>query len=186
MPKLSSYDIITALTGYYLPAFTTAGNKRWLATQSFFPYTLAQSAVAVSGTATTAEEAYATITVPAGVPGPNGSLIIDTLWTMTSGADDKTTRTRWSTITGTAFSAVINTTIATLRDIRVIQNRNSASSQVAGPAALVGGVGSSADAVVTGAVVTTAATTLVISGQKETAGNTLTLERYSVLVMYGA
>ena len=186
MPKLDSYDVITALTGYYIPVFTSAANKRALATQSFFPYTLAQSAVAVSGTATTAEEAYATITVPAGAMGASGRLLVDTLWTMTSSGNNKTLRTRFSTITGTAFSAVVLTTTATIRDLRVIANRNSQSSQVAMADTLDGGVGTSSAAVVTGAVVTSAATTLVISGQKASAGETLTLEAYSVLVMYGA
>ena len=144
---------------------------------------LGASAVAVSVTAVTTEETLATITVPANMMGANGQIEVITLWTMTNGADDKIPRIR---LGGTAFFSYTATTIATLQSYCRIANRNNASSQVSmtNVSTFSGGFGTSASAVVTGAVATgTANRDITITGQKETAGDTLTLESYIVKLM---
>lgn len=142
---------------------------------------LAASAVAVSAPANTSENILATITIPAGAMGLNGILRITTQWTMTSSGNTKTPRIRLGGIGGTVFLAQTHTTTVTSHDQRQIHNRNSAASQVCQPALSGnGGWAISAQAVTTGTVNTAAAQDLVITGQKDTAGETITLEAYSV------
>lgn len=151
------------------------------------PYVIAQSAVAVSAGAVTTEEVLATITVPAGAIGPNGQLQIHTVWTMTNGANNKITRARLGGIAGTAYLSLTHTTIATFFRSIFVNNVNSASSQkstwIAGSAA---SNGTSASALTTSAVDTSAAFDIVLTGQKAVAGEVITLESYQVLVCYGA
>ena len=72
--------------------------------------------------------------------------------------------------------------------IFIISNRNSASSQYGGVIAnpTTGAWGQSAAAGTTSAVDTTAETTIVITGQKALGSETLTLERYTSELTYGA
>lgn len=151
------------------------------------PYVLAQSASPVSGAADTAENTLATITVPANAMGPNGSLRIWTSWTFTNGADDKIIRARFSGAAGTIYTTNTLTTTLSTRTVFEISNRNATNSQVGSCSSSASAFGAnSANALVTSTVDTTAATTIVITGQKETGGDTLTLERYLVEVLYGA
>lgn len=151
---------------------------------------LAQSAVAVSGAADTNENTLATIPVPANAMGPNGTLRIWTSWTYTNSANVKTIRVRFSGAAGTQFFSRGETTTAIANNVTTISNRNATNSQVSGGTAngtlTVTGLGTSTGAIVTGAVDTTVATTLVITGQKALDSETLTLERYLVEVLYGA
>lgn len=139
---------------------------------------LGASAVAVSGAADTAENILATVNVPAGAMGLNGILRVYSLWTFTNGADDKICRVRLGGIGGTAFGSTTATTSATLTDFRQIANRGAANSQVSTSSGVQ--FATSSGATVTGAIDTSAATTLVLTGQKETGANTLTLEAYTV------
>ena len=66
------------------------------------------------------------------------------------------------------------------RSCTEIRNRSSASSQIGGPSNIWGGLGLSTIANVTAAVNTGADVSLVITGQKAVAGDTLTLEGYTV------
>lgn len=152
---------------------------------SFAPYILGQSAVAVSGAGDTNENALATITVPANALGLNGTLKIWTQWTYTNSANAKTLRVRFSTISGTAFLSASTTTTATAQELTMISNRNAANSQVGGQAGVTWPAAST-NAVVTAAVDTTVATTIVITGQKVLGSETLTLERYICELLYGA
>lgn len=149
-------------------------------------YVLAQSSVAVTAPADTTEDTLATITIPAGAMGPNGRLRITTVWTITNSVNNKTLRIRLSGIGGTQFMNSIQTLVTTVRDQHEIQNRNSASSQLGWNAASSGGFGTSSNAVVTGAIDTSVQTTLVITGQKATSGEVLTLESYIVELFYAA
>ena len=146
---------------------------------------LGQSAVAVSNTAVTTEETLATIAVPANALGPNGRLRITTLWTMTNSANAKTPRVRFSGAAGTQYANFALTTSAGYHDQIVIANRNATNSQV-GPSSVINGhFGNGSGAPTTSAVDTTAATSVVISGQKALAGEVLTLESYLVELMPG-
>lgn len=140
---------------------------------------LGASAVAVSGAADTAENILATINVPAGAMGLNGKLRLYTLFTVTSSANNKTLRARLGGIGGTIFYGVTVTTTVTVTDQRIISNRGAANSQV-GPGDNSASFSQSNTVATTGAISTAAATTLVITGQKASAGETLTLEDYLV------
>jgi hypothetical protein len=139
---------------------------------------LASSAVAVSCPADTNEDVLATITVPGNSMGLNGSLRIWTLWTMTNSANNKTIRVRFSGANGAQYMVVTNTTTATYHAVTLLGNRGAANSQVGQMSN--GLIASSSGAVVTSAVDTTVDTTIVITGQKASAGETITLERYLV------
>lgn len=140
---------------------------------------LGASAVAVSGAADTNENTLATITIPAGAMGLNGLLRLKCWWTFTNSVNNKTLRARFSAIGGTVVSSFTGTTTASLPLTAEIQNRNSASVQLAAGWAHNGsGVGITSPQAL--AVDTTVATTLVLTGQKASAGETLTLEQYLV------
>jgi hypothetical protein len=143
------------------------------------PYLIAQSAVPVNGTNTANEEAYATVAIP--ILGANDRLIVTMAWTMTSSANSKTARIRWSTISGTAFmvmNAAIN--ISTLQSQTALANRNATNSQQVTSVSFMSTSAVHSPLVTTGAIDTSAATSLVLTGQKTTGTETLTLESYSV------
>jgi hypothetical protein len=142
---------------------------------------LGASGEAVSGAADTNENTLATVTIAAGLMGVNGIIRVETLWSFTNSVNNKNLRWRLGGIGGTAYLDATQTTTATYHDLRALRNRNSASSQVGWAAtATAGGHGASTSAVTTSSVNTAAATTLVITGQKASAGETLTLEAYTV------
>jgi hypothetical protein len=143
---------------------------------------LGASAVAFSNGATTTEDIFATINVPAGAMGLSGILRVLTAWSVTNSANNKTLSVRLGGIGGTAYFSSTYTTIASCIDLHCIQNRGAANSQVSfvqspSPA---GGLGAGAGALKTGAVDTSVAQTVVITGQKGLAGETITLESYIV------
>lgn len=141
---------------------------------------LAQSAVAATAPADTNENVLATIPVPGGAMGLNGRLLITTQWTITSSANNKILRVRFSGAAGTLFLNGTFTTSATARMQTEIANRNAANSQVGGSSLASGTWGGSTGAIVTAAVDTAADTTLVIAGTKASGAETITLESYSV------
>lgn len=143
------------------------------------------SAVAVSAPADTTEDTLATITIPANAMGANGRLRVSTFWSHTNSANNKTLRVRYSGASGTIFSTFTNTTTAAMRAQCEIVNRNATNSQVGGFNG-TGGFGSGAASLLTSSVDTTAATTVVITGQKASSGETLTLESYLVELIPGA
>lgn len=148
---------------------------------------LAKSGAAVNTPADTSEDTLATITIPANAMGANGFLRITTLWTFTSSGNNKTPRIRFSGAAGTIYMNPVFTATVGLAQMTVIANRGATNSQVGfASAATNGGLGvSSASANVTSSVDTTAATTVVITGQKASAGETLTLESYLVELLPG-
>lgn len=145
-----------------------------------------QSAVAVPLTGTASETALASVTIPAGAMGANGIIRVTALWTYTSNTNAKTLRVRFGNgLSGTAFQnhSTSNSTAA-IRTFTTIQNRNSASSQIAGMSS--GQFTASSTANVTGTIDTTAQQTITLSGLLGSAGDTITLESYLVEVLYAA
>jgi len=144
------------------------------------------SGASVSCAADTAENTLATITIPAGLMGANGILRVTTLWSWTNSANNKTTRVYFGAAGagtgGTLYMSTLYTTTTGTRDQRQIANRNSASSQVGGANGFMtaSGWGTTTGAVVTSTVNTGAASEVVFTGQKASAGETLTLESYLV------
>lgn len=138
---------------------------------------LARSAVAASVTGTAAETALATITIPAGLMGTNGQLRVTQLWTVTNSANTKTLRARFGGMSGIIYTNAPLTTSGCAQFLTQIRNRGAANSQVGGIS--TGYVATSGSAVVS-AVDTSQATTIVLSGQLASVGETITLESYSV------
>lgn len=151
-------------------------------------HTLAKSAVLneINNEGSTAEEALATVAIPAGAMGPNGILKVTALWSFTNSANDKTLRVRLGGILGSVFMARVLTTNLSEQTVTMIRNRNAQNSQVGFQTAAGTFFGPSSNNVVTAAVDTSAAVDLVISGQLETAAERVTLEAYQVEVLYGA
>jgi hypothetical protein len=141
---------------------------------------LGASAVAVPLTGGTSETTLATISVPAGAMGANGILQIRTLWSMTNNANNKTCRVRFSGAAGTQFIAAVLPSAASAQNLCIIQNRNSQSSQVGHTSGTFNTFNFNTGAITTASVDTSAATTIVISGQLASAADTVTLESYHV------
>lgn len=147
----------------------------------FSPIILGVSGVASSAGANTTENVLATVTIPAGMMGPNGLLRIYSLWSYTNSANNKTLRIRLGGAGGTQALAITQTTSTHMSDIRFIQNANAQNVQVfhdRGSIPVGGGTASGTN--VSAAIDTSAATTLVFTGQKASSGETLTLSSYLV------
>jgi len=145
--------------------------------------TIAQSSGALTVPADTTEDTLVSVTIPAGRMGPNGRLRTWVLWSSTNSANNKTGRVKFN---GTSFGTIAWTANATFIDQRALGNRNSQSSQVATPTGTSGGVGATTALAVTMAVDTSVDTTLTITGQKASAGESLVLESYIIELLYGA
>jgi hypothetical protein len=144
---------------------------------------LDRSAVPVLCPADTTEDILATITIPAGAMGANGRIRITHEWSWTNDANAKTCKVRFGGAAGTAYHSSSLTTQTPMKVTTEIANRNSASSQF-GSSLVLFGVTGITSLTTTSAVDTTAATTIVITGQKAASGDTLTLESYLVELMY--
>jgi hypothetical protein len=147
---------------------------------------LAASAVAAHHTGDTLETALATIAIPAGAMGPNGALRITAVFSHTNSANNKTLRVRLGGMSGAAFMNYSNSANASQMTQRIIQNRNSQALQVSGSAGIANAVAPNTGSPATGAIDTSVAQDLVISGQLANAGETVTLESYLVELAYGA
>lgn len=141
--------------------------------------------VAVSGTpatvtGTTAETTLATVTIPAGVLGANGRVIVSALWSLSSSINLRTPRVRFG---GSVFAAAaVSTLAAAVRVGAEIQNAGSAGAQVAfaAGAALLE---VSTDSNVVGSVDTSVDQVLVLSGQVALAAEFVRLEAYTVEIL---
>ncbi len=142
---------------------------------------LAQSSVPLTVPADATEDTMVSVTLPGGTLGPNGQLRVTTVWSSTSSGNSKTGRVKHNTgALGTfAWSAS-----AGYRDQRFLGNRNSQSSQVLGPGGNAGGFAASSSAPATTAINTASDTTINITGQKASSGESLVLESYLIEVLY--
>lgn len=148
------------------------------------PRIIAKSAVAAVSPSDTVENALATITVPAGSMGPNGVLRITSVWSVTNNANVKTARIRLGGPAGTIYAAPALASMVSLHDVRTIMNRNSESSQIGGNGGTAS-YGVTTNSVVTSAIDTSAATTIVFTAQKATGADVMILESYIVELIPG-
>lgn len=141
---------------------------------------LASSAVGVTHTGDTNETVLATVTIPAGIMGLNGALRITATWSTPGGSgNNKIIRVRLGGISGSGFMATTITTALSYEEAsRILKNRNSATSQICRQAG--SGAGSSTSAVTTISVDTSVAQDLVFTAQLASAGESITLEQYTV------
>lgn len=147
--------------------------------------TIALAAPGTVLTGTTSETTLATITIPAGVLGPNGQLQVDALFSYTASTNTKTPRIKFG---GTAFYApaiAVGSQVGVGVSLR-IANRASVSSQVGISPAVLAGVGVATAGPVTASVNTAASVTLLITGQLALGTESITLESYSVRSTYSA
>lgn len=141
---------------------------------------LAQSAVPSSVTGTISQTALASLTIPGNAIGPNGSLRITTLWTVTNNSD---TKSIGATFGGTVFMNKSLTTSDSFQAQTIIRNRGVTNSQVSSSPSAVADYGSSGANTQTGTVDTTQNQTLNITGTLGTSSDTITLESYTVEVL---
>lgn len=138
--------------------------------------TIAQSAVAVSHTGDLTETTLATVTIPGGSMGPNGSLFVETLFGKT-GTTAASIRIK---LNGTAVRAQSTGGDASANTAVRVWNRNSQSSQISfNTAAVYTTSGSTTNAT---AIDTSADVTLTITAQLGLAGDSITLEAYTARV----
>lgn len=141
--------------------------------------TLAQSGASVSCDGTTNENILGTYTLPAGTMGANDIIEIDSLWTYTNSANNKLVFHRFG---GTDFLAPTLTTSARSQLKCIIRAANSVSAQIGHVPTVVTPYGSSGVSAVSGTVNTANNVTISIVGQKASAGETLTLLGYSIIL----
>jgi hypothetical protein len=145
------------------------------------PVLLFGSAAAVPLTGNTAETALRTVPILAGLMGLNGGIEVRHTWSYTNSANAKTMRVRHGGIGGTQFFNRGDTTTASSGFITRFRNRGSAASQV-GSLTAAGGA-PSATGLPTGAIDSTVAQDLVVSGQLAVGTETLTLEMLEVWLL---
>lgn len=132
--------------------------------------------------ADTTEDTLATVTIPANAMGANGQVRITTFWRCNNSVNVKTVRVHFSGFVGAVIQTFTLTSKTGAQITTVLANKNATNSQSALGVAydltlnvIVDGGGN-----VVLAENTTAATTLVFTGQKATAGETLVLDHYTV------
>lgn len=137
-----------------------------------------------SVTGTTSETALRTTTIPANLLGINGGIYAMMTATQTNSGNNKTLRLRLGGISGTAFYNLAQSTISQWSSVCRFRNAGAANSQQSGsnPGATAG-LGALALAYVTGAVDTTAAQDVVVSGELATSGETFSLREYDLWVL---
>ena len=130
-------------------------------------------------TGSTSVVTLATITIPAGLLGANGKLKIYPLWSTTNNANVKTLRVVFG---GSALTTMTSQSVPNNSGLVIIRNINSESAQKTS-SGLVAGIGASFGSIASTTIDTTAATTLVISGQLAVGTDTLTLQDLFVEVV---
>lgn len=141
--------------------------------------------VGIIAPADSAENTLYTCRIPAGTLGPNGSLRIWTLWTLTNNPNTKNVRMKFGGRTFFASgSALAN--IAAWRMFWSVSNRNATNSQISfiGLGETPFGIGGAASNV-TANVDTSVAQDLVITCQKEVARDACVLDSVVVESLYG-
>lgn len=139
------------------------------------------SFVPVSCPVDVTEDTLATITIP--VLSATSIIRVYTFWTHTNSVNNKTLRVRFSGAAGTQYLAAVVTTTATSEVMTVIGNTGATNSQAGGMfSSVTSTFGTTTNGGVTSAVDTTAATSVVITGQKALNSETLTLTGYIVEV----
>ena len=147
------------------------------------PIVIWKASTPVSGGNDGNENTLATINIPANTIGPNGRVVVYTSWTVNNNANSKTARYRFSGTSGTAIMQKNLPSGVSANVVGFMANRNAANSQVGGE--LSGAIGVvSGNTLSTAAIDTTSASTIVITAQKSTGTDTMTLESGFAHVMY--
>lgn len=140
---------------------------------------IGSSAVAVTNGATVTEDTFVTTNLAAGAMGTNGLLRVKTWWTVTNSVNNKTMRVRFSGGAGTIAASYVVTTAPSLVMVTEIQNANATGAQMMANFGL-SSAGIGINNPQRPSIDTSVATSVVITGQKALAGETITLESYIV------
>ena len=169
----------TASGNVFVCVSNTVGAAVW----RHIPRMLGQSGTAIAHTGTTSETKIASVLVPAGAMGANGHLQIETAWSNTNNANNKTRVIRFGSgdnVSGTSFHGVVSTTNFMQSSQIMISNSTTSVQYGWYSTGLTGGPGNFAAAGVAGAIDTTAASYVVMSGILANSADTMTLLAYKV------
>lgn len=134
----------------------------------------------ISMTGSTAASTLATISIPAGAMGANGQIEIDSFWSGTNSGNNKTMRHVFG---GTNYLAQNFTTQLAWHALTTIWNTGATGTQKGSNNNTYGALSAALN---TSSVDTTGAVTVALTGQLADSSETLTLERYSVKLLYAA
>jgi Right handed beta helix region len=136
---------------------------------------IGKSNAAVANTGNTNENTLATISLPGvGAMGATGTLEIEAFFSYTNSANNKTLAVK---LGGTTVSSAVLTTTTRFRFYLTVGNRNATNSQVIG--SLIPGNSGTAG-LATAAIDTSGAVDVTLTAQLASAGETITLEYYTV------
>lgn len=152
--------------------------KMWQLSGGGIAIPIYRSAGIITCPVDTTEDILASIAIPAGLLGPSGILKLKAAFLFTNNANNKTFKVRLGGIGGTILVSNVLTTQVFLNFDLTIWNRGAQNSQAAFYNAWAGGGSSNASSagMTPAAIDTSAATTLVITGQKAVGSDSLTLE----------
>lgn len=142
----------------------------------------------VNGAGDATAQTMATITIPGGAVGPNGLMNVIAEWSYTNSVNVKTIRGKIGGTGGTTFMTTGPTTTLSVNQFKKIANVNSNSSQKFMVAGIIGIAASTANALATSAIDTSAAFTIVLEclWAGAVAAENITLESYFIDVVYSA
>jgi hypothetical protein len=147
---------------------------------------IASSTVPVLHTGTVDETVLATISLPANAMGPNGRIQMKVTWTYTGSVASKTPRVRFGGLLGTAFYDSTQTINECTVAVIGWTNRGVSNVQIGdAPITTASGVGSVISSPPIGAIDTTEAVDIVITGHLTDVTEIITLEQYLVELIYG-
>lgn len=159
------------------------GNSDASGTLAGVGISLAQSATAASVTGTTVETTLASVTVPGGLLGPSGVLVVSTLWSFTGSTNAKTFRNRFGSGFDLAASRQISSAPAISMQMQRMMFCRGLTSQLAFSAWADSGTNGSA--ATTGANNTAVDQLLTITAQLALGTETITLEAWQVVAYPG-
>lgn len=145
------------------------------------PMVLGSSGAAVSHTGNTNETQLAAVAIPP--LGANDKLRITAFWKYTNSANNKILRVRFSGASGTVYIGSTQTTSTGYQNQVIIANLNATNAQQAINAAAPFNTTQTSD--LTSSVDTSVSTTLYLSGQLASSGETVTLVSYLVELLPG-
>lgn len=165
-------------------ALLTMADAAALRSELKVPYILAQSGAASSAwTGSTALHDFATVTIPAGALGANGSIEVEAFWTGTNNANTKTLSIY---LGGSALHSTTTTSNSIAGVLARIANRNSQSSQIIPRPTATSPYGNGGTAHGTAAIDTSVDQVLKISGQLAVGTDSLVLESYLIKILPSA
>lgn len=144
--------------------------------------TLASSAVAVSGAGDTNENTLSSTTIPANMLALNGLIKVTFNVQNNNSGGTKTWRVRYTTASGNVYFLAQNTTVVAGTFVCEIQYRNSSTSNIGGSGSTNVSFGAHG-APLTASTDNTIDNTVVITGQKSSGADTITLDTYRVEVI---